>query len=65
MESKDLGIVLETLAEKIRSLEVEVSLRDYDIKRLKEENERLKKENEELRELRWHLDPIRKREEDK
>ncbi len=53
MEEKNLRIVLEVLAEKIASLEVEVSLRDYDIKRLKKENE----------ELRWHLDPIRKREE--
>lgn len=62
MEEKNTQIILETLAEKIRSLEVEVSLRDYEIRNLKEENERLKKESEELR---WHLDPIRKREEDK
>jgi hypothetical protein len=42
MESKYLEIVLTVLAEKIRELELELSLRDYDLKKAKEENETLK-----------------------
>lgn len=52
MDQKNLETILEALAEKIRDLELEVSLRDYEIEKLKKENE----------ELRWHLDPVRKRE---
>jgi hypothetical protein len=43
MDQKNIETILEALVEKIRDLELEVSLRDYDIKKLKEENEKLKK----------------------
>ena len=49
MDSKNFETILETLAEKIRDLELEVSLRDYDIKKLKEENETLNKAVENLK----------------
>ena len=52
MDQKNIETVLSALAEKIRDLELEVSLREYEIERLKKENE----------ELRWHLNPIGKRE---
>jgi hypothetical protein len=42
MEQKNIEIILSALAEKISELELEVSLRDYDNKKLKEENETLK-----------------------
>lgn len=41
MDNKNIETILEALAEKIRDLELELSLRDYDIKKLKEENARL------------------------
>ena len=46
---QNMETILATLAEKIRELETQVSLRDYDIKNLNKDNERLKKENEELK----------------
>lgn len=49
MESKDLEIVLTALAEKIRSLEFELQLRDYDLRKAKEENETLNKAVENLK----------------
>ena len=52
MDQKNIETILEALADKIRDLELKVSLRDYEIDMLKKENE----------ELRWHLDPIGKRE---
>lgn len=42
MEQKNIEIILSALAEKISELELEMSLRDYDNKKLKEENETLK-----------------------
>ena len=44
MEQKNIEIILSALAEKISELELEVSLRDYDIKKLKEENTTLRRE---------------------
>ena len=46
---QNMETILATLAEKIRELELQLSLRDYDIKNLNKDNERLKKENEELK----------------
>ena len=42
MDQKNIETVLSALAEKIRDLELEVSLREYEIEKLKEENARLK-----------------------
>ena len=44
MDQKNIETVLQALAEKIRDLELEVSLRDYDIKKLNEENASLRTE---------------------
>ena len=60
MDQKNTETILETLAEKIRDLETEVSFREYEIEKLKKENERLLKKNEELAE---YLTPTRKWEE--
>lgn len=43
MDQKNIETILEALAEKIRDLELKVSLRDYEINKLKEENERMRK----------------------
>ena len=43
MQEKYLKIVLEALAEKIDRLNAEVYIRDFDIEKLKEENEKLRK----------------------
>lgn len=43
MDQKNIETILESLAEKIRDLELELDLRDYDIKNLKEENAKLQK----------------------
>ena len=43
MQEKYLKIVLEALAEKIDRLNAEVYIRDFDIEKLKEENEKLLK----------------------
>ena len=59
MKDKYLNIVLQAVGEKIDRLEGEVYIRDLQIEQLKAENERLLKMNEELR---WHLNPIPKRE---
>ena len=48
MDEKKLSIVLEALAEKIDELEFDLSLRDLDIKRLKEENAELKRQRDAL-----------------
>ncbi len=48
MEEKNCSIILEVLAEKIRSLEVEVSLKDYEIKNLKEEKAELIRQRDAL-----------------
>lgn len=48
MENENIMVVLEALAEKIRSLELELKLRDYDIKRLTEEKEELMRQREAL-----------------
>lgn len=42
MDQKNLETILEALAEKIRDLELEVSLRDYEIEKLKDKNSALK-----------------------
>ena len=60
MDQKNNEIILNTLAEKIRDLELEVSLRDYDIKKLKEENTSLRTELSRL----LGLDPIKRRSND-
>lgn len=49
MESKYLEIVLTALAEKISSLELELQIRDYDLRRAKDENETLNKAVENLK----------------
>lgn len=53
MEEMNVKTLIEVLTEKIRSLQVDVSI-------LKFRNERLEAENEELK---WHLNPLGKREE--
>lgn len=60
MDQKNIETILDTLAEKIRDLEIEVSFREYEIEKLKKENESLLRKNEELTE---HLTPTRKWEE--
>lgn len=55
MDEKKLSTILEALADKIDNLELALSIKDYEIKDLKKENERLKVENEELR---YHLNPL-------
>ena len=52
MDEKNYNTIIELLAEKVRELQVEVRL-------LKYENESLAKENKDLK---WHLDPIARRE---
>lgn len=49
MESRDLEIILKVFAEKIRSLELELQLCNYDLKKAKEENETLNKAVENLK----------------
>ena len=51
MEEKNFITIMELLAEKLKELQVSLSLMKY-------ENDRLKKENEELK---WHLNPLGKR----
>lgn len=53
MDEKNYNTIIELLAEKVRELQMEVRL-------LKYENESLTKENNDLK---WHLNPIAKREE--
>ena len=48
MEERNLEIVLDALAEKIKSLETDIMLKDMDISCLKEKNKRLEAENAEL-----------------
>ena len=55
MDQQNFETILETLAEKIRDLEFEVSLREYENEKLKKENESLLRENKELK---WHLNPL-------
>lgn len=43
MDKKNIEVILKALAEKISELEMEVGLRDFDIRKLKEENEKLRK----------------------
>ena len=59
MDQKNIETVLQALAEKIRDLELEVSLRDYDIKKLNEENANLRTE---IKRLLGLPDPIIKKE---
>lgn len=49
MDEKKLSTILEALAEKISSLEFELQLRDYDLRKAKEENETLKSAVENLK----------------
>lgn len=44
MKDQNTKTILETLAEKIRELELEVSLKDYEITKLKEEKAELIKQ---------------------
>lgn len=44
MDEKNLGIILDAVAEKIKNLKLDISLKNHDIKRLEEDNERLKEE---------------------
>ena len=46
---QNMDTILATLAEKIRELELQLSLRDYDIETLKKKNARLQEENDTLR----------------
>lgn len=41
MDEKNLGIVLDALAEKIKSLELRISVKDHEIQRLNDEIEAL------------------------
>ena len=69
MDQKNTETILETLAEKIRDLETEVSFREYEIEKLKEEKKKLEAQYETLlrknAELNEHLTPTRKWEERK
>lgn len=48
MKDQNTKIILETLAEKIRELELEVSLKNYEITNLKEEKAELIRQREAL-----------------
>ena len=54
-----INTTLEAMAEKIDRLKGELFCKDYEIEKLKEENERLLQENKELR---WHLNPLVRKE---
>lgn len=49
MEQKNIETILTALAENIREHELEASLKDYEIDRLRTENKRLSGENDVLR----------------
>ena len=49
MEQKNIETILTALAENIREHELEASLKDYEIDRLRAENKRLSGENDVLR----------------
>lgn len=49
MDEKKLSTILEALADKIDNLELVLSIKDYETKELKVENEQLEKENEALK----------------
>jgi hypothetical protein len=49
MEQKNIDTILETMAEKIRDLEFELKLREYDFEKAKEEAEKAAEENLVLR----------------
>ena len=42
MSDRNLGTILDALAEKIKSLELDIRLKDHDIKRLEEDKKMLK-----------------------
>ncbi len=44
MDEKNLGIILDAVAEKIKNLELDIMLKEHDIKRLEEDNRRLNAE---------------------
>ena len=48
MEDKNLATILDALAEKIRSLKIDLMVKDMEIGKLQEANERLKAEVENL-----------------
>lgn len=49
MDEKKLSTILEALADKIDNLELALSIKDYEIRDLKKENEALKKAVETLK----------------
>lgn len=49
MEQKNIDTILETMAEKIRDLEFELRLREYDCEKAKEDAEKAAEENLVLR----------------
>ncbi len=58
MNQKNVDTLVDVLVEKIRELQLEHSILRFDRDELKKENERLTKEVEELK---WHLNPLAKR----
>lgn len=50
-----INTMVESMAEKIDRLKGELFCKDYEIEKLKSENEKLLRENKELK---WHLNPL-------
>lgn len=57
MKEKNVDTLVEVLVEKIRTLQLDVSLMRYERDELKKENERL---TEKVKELEYHLNPLAK-----
>ena len=59
MKEKNVDTLVEVLVEKIREIQLDLNLMKYERDELKKENERLTKE---VVELKWHLNPLAKKE---